>query len=88
MENPLQCPCCDYFTLPTRHDYEICPICFWEDEGVDVDEPDEESAANHGLNLRQARANFQAIGACEPSMLEHVLPPERRVGYRYVPRAI
>ena len=23
-----QCPACDYFTLPRRNEFEICPVCF------------------------------------------------------------
>ncbi|WP_350202279.1 CPCC family cysteine-rich protein, partial [Gracilimonas sp.] len=27
------CPCCHYVTLKERNIYEICPVCYWEDEG-------------------------------------------------------
>ncbi len=27
-----KCPCCQKETLDARGDYEICPVCFWEDE--------------------------------------------------------
>ncbi|HET7864112.1 MAG TPA: CPCC family cysteine-rich protein, partial [Burkholderiaceae bacterium] len=42
-----QCPCCDYFTLNRRGEYDICRICFWEDSGQDVDRPDDHSGPNH-----------------------------------------
>lgn len=29
-----KCPCCGYRTLRERGDYEICKICFWEDDGL------------------------------------------------------
>jgi hypothetical protein len=29
------CPCCGYYTLPARCSWEICLICFWEDDGQD-----------------------------------------------------
>jgi len=34
MEQPLpySCPCCGYLTLPERGAYDICPVCFWEDD--------------------------------------------------------
>jgi hypothetical protein len=54
------CPCCGYPTLAERGGYEICPLCFWEDDGQD-----ENSGAlfvpgpNHGYTLAQARQNFK-----------------------------
>ncbi|WP_240910907.1 CPCC family cysteine-rich protein [Paludisphaera soli] len=50
----FQCPCRDHFTLDERGFYEICPICFWEDSGQDLDRMDESSGNNSGLTLRQA----------------------------------
>jgi hypothetical protein len=83
-----QCPCCDYITLPERGNYLICQICFWEDDGQDIDELDLESSPNHGITLRQGRANFKAIGACEEGMIQHVLPEEERKQYEYRPRSV
>ena len=27
-----QCLCCGFKTLETRAGYDICPVCFWEDD--------------------------------------------------------
>lgn len=27
-----KCLCCGYRTLDTRSEYDICPVCFWEDD--------------------------------------------------------
>lgn len=27
-----RCYCCGYMTLDARGDFDICPVCFWEDE--------------------------------------------------------
>lgn len=27
-----RCPCCGFFTLDERGGYDICPVCFWEDD--------------------------------------------------------
>lgn len=73
-----QCPCCDYFTLSLEEDYEICPVCFWEQDYFDIELPDEESGANHGLTIREARKNFLILGACSSDMVKHVLPLQKR----------
>lgn len=31
MDN-VNCLCCGYKTLSERGNYDICPVCFWEDE--------------------------------------------------------
>lgn len=35
---PNSCPCCGYMTLSSRCQYDICAICFWEDDGQDEQE--------------------------------------------------
>lgn len=50
------CPCCGYKTLPGRGDYDICPVCWWEDEGA---EPWEYSGLN-GQTLVEAQQGFLA----------------------------
>jgi hypothetical protein len=70
------CPCCRYLTLSERGGFEICPVCFWEDDGQD----DHDAEVVHGgpngaLSLAQARANFAAFGACDERMRGHVRPP-------------
>lgn len=86
--NLFQCPCCDYFALEERHGWDICPVCFWEDGDTDLDRLDVRSGCNNGLTLRQARANYQRLGACEAKMLEHVCPPDARNSYEHQPRQI
>jgi Cysteine-rich CPCC len=83
-----QCPCCDFITLPERGNYLICPVCFWEDDGQDVDTLDEPSAPNRGITLRQGRANFKHLGACGEAMLKNVVPIERRDRFEHRPRDI
>ena len=35
------CPCCGYKTLEecSPGTFEICPICFWEDDNVQFEDP-------------------------------------------------
>jgi hypothetical protein len=84
----LQCPCCDHFTLEERGMWDICPVCFWEDDGHDHHDLDGRSGCNHGLTLRQGRDNFRRLGACEPEMIRYVCPEEGQREYKHVPRRI
>ncbi|WP_145252030.1 CPCC family cysteine-rich protein [Aeoliella mucimassa] len=82
-----QCPCCDYISLPERNNYLICPICFWEDDGIDVDRLDVHSGPNQ-MTLRTGRANFQRIGACDEEMLVNVLPAAERDAFEHRSRSL
>ncbi|MCC4261524.1 hypothetical protein LL270_12775 [Pseudomonas aestusnigri] len=69
------CPCCDYFSLSSESGYEICPVCFWEDDGVRA--PAEFSAPNH-LTLAAGRQNVLTLGACDPASVARVDRQARR----------
>lgn len=72
----VRCPCCHYRTLPERGHYDICPVCFWEDDGQDDHDADEVFGGPNGdLSLTQARLNFAAYGASDLDNREHVRPP-------------
>lgn len=67
------CPCCGYKILdeePTDT-YDICKICFWEDDGVQFRDPDYEGGANV-VSLRQAQKNYIMFGACQENHIEFV----------------
>jgi hypothetical protein len=73
----VACPCCACRTLPTRGDYELCPVCFWEDDGQDDDDADVVRGGPNGLlSLTQARANYAAFGACDRPFLQKVRSPK------------
>lgn len=84
----VQCDCCDYFTLDDGADYEICPICFWEQDAFGISEPDEASGPNHGLSLREGRKNFVELGASSAQFVEKVVPVWERASYCYALRTI
>lgn len=85
-EGEFQCPCCDYYTLAGRAGFEICPICYWEDDGQDMGELDRVSGPNH-ITLRAARENFERIGASDEAALPLVAAPGDRDGVRREVRA-
>jgi hypothetical protein len=70
VEELAACPCCGYRSLRERGAYEICRVCFWEDDGTT--EPDRVSGPNH-MTLRDARLNVQRFGAVTENAREHVL---------------
>lgn len=67
------CPCCGYKTFDSKPDgsYNICPVCFWEDDPIQLNNPDYEGGANP-MSLRQAQKNFLDFGACDRNMLQNV----------------
>ncbi|MCS5733446.1 CPCC family cysteine-rich protein [Herbiconiux daphne] len=70
------CPCCGYLTLsaPATGTYEICPVCFWEDDAAQSRDPSLVAGAN-GTNLIDARANFAVFGAVEAQFAEFTRAP-------------
>lgn len=71
------CPCCRYLTLEERGGHEICPVCFWEDDGQDQAEADVvRGGSNAELSLTQARSNFALFGACAERFRADVRKPE------------
>jgi len=71
-----QCPCCGHRTLRERAAFEICPVCFWEDDGQD--DPDADvvrGGPNRDLSLSRARENYRRIGACCEQDLPFVRSP-------------
>ncbi|WP_421704542.1 CPCC family cysteine-rich protein [Aliiroseovarius sp.] len=55
------CPCCGFPTLEARAVFDICEICWWEDDGQDAPYADEVWAGpNKDYSLTMARQNFLA----------------------------
>jgi hypothetical protein len=62
-----------------RGAHDICPVCFWEDDGQDDHDADEvRGGPNYSPSLSEARRNFSRIGAVEERVLPHVRPPTDR----------
>lgn len=68
----VPCPCCGYDTLTAASNYEVCPICFWED--VPATDLIMRITSNR-VTLLQAQQNFLAIGACEAEFRTLTRPP-------------
>ncbi len=73
---PVRCPCCLCKTLSERGGFDICSVCFWEDDGQDDYDADVvRGGPNGALSLTQARANYRRLGACEARFVQSVRPP-------------
>lgn len=55
IEHLNTCPCCEYRTLSTISDYDICELCMWEDDGTAA--PESYSHPNH-MTLSTAKKQF------------------------------
>lgn len=85
---PYACPCCGFVTLPQRGAHDLCPVCYWEDDGQDDQDADVvRRRPNAGLSLTAARSNFLRVGACEEAFVGNVrdpLPEEIPVDQRHL----
>ena len=54
----IACPCCGLPTLSEPASHEICPVCWWQDDGQDDSTAEEvRGGPNGGYSLARARAN-------------------------------
>ncbi len=70
-----RCPCCHYKTLEERGGYDICSVCFWEDDGQDDQDADTEGGGPNHMSLTQARENYRRFGAIQERLIPLVRPP-------------
>ena len=72
---PFTCPCCGHRTFSGfPGSYELCGVCFWEDDGAQLLDPAHAGGAN-ALSLMDSQANYARIGACEECFVDNVRPP-------------
>ena len=70
-----KCPCCGHYTLGVTRQYDICPVCYWEDDPFQFDDPDLEHEANT-VSLNQAKENYKEFGAAQENFIKSVRPPK------------
>ena len=56
--------------------YDICPVCFWEDDPEQYKNPTLKGGANH-VSLCDARVHFKQYGACDTEMKKYVRGPKK-----------
>ena len=68
-----RCPCCRSLTLHGRGGFEICPVCWWEDDGQDDhDAQAARGGPNGAISLGEARENYRRFGASEAVYADRV----------------
>ncbi len=92
LEDVFPCVCCGYLVLSEAPgSYDICPICFWEDDLVQLRWPDFGGGANR-YSLIEAQQSFRLHGVSEMRLLRFVRPPSqgesREAGWRPVDAAL
>jgi hypothetical protein len=76
VSNQYRCPCCGYRTLAAPEALELCPVCWWEDDGQeDEDASEVRLTVNGPLSLSEARMHFVECGAAHPRFLPYVRKP-------------
>jgi hypothetical protein len=75
MSKKFPCPCCGYLTLNEGPgQYDVCPICYWEDDLSQLRFPTMGGGANKP-SLLEAQIKFAETGAIEERFLPHVRKP-------------
>lgn len=72
----MRCLCCGYKTLSLPGGLELCPVCWWQDDGQDDSDSEiVRGTVNGNLSLAEARLNFGLYGAADPRFKSHVRTP-------------
>jgi|SRR5579871_6148078 len=67
------CPCCGYMSFEDPPgSYDICQICHWEDDAVQLRFPYRGGA---NLPLVDAQKNYAAFGACQEHLKQYARQP-------------
>ncbi|MBP7319161.1 MAG: hypothetical protein BGO40_03540 [Chryseobacterium sp. 39-10] len=68
----FQCKCCGNYSLGEfpNGTFEICEICFWEDDNVQSDNPNFIVGANK-ISLNKAKENYSKFGISNPNLIEN-----------------
>ncbi len=76
MTDSYPCPCCRFLTLSEKPPgtFEICPVCRWEDDYAQYNNPSLVGGANK-VSLNQAQENYREFGAVSRDDVAFVRKP-------------
>lgn len=63
MEEKHKCPVCGKFDFEEYNSLEICEVCGWQDDAVQVENPDSTDGANR-ISFNQALEAYKVKKAC------------------------
>lgn len=71
------CACCGFLTMdePEPGSFDICSVCFWQDDEVQFDDINYRGGANDE-SLSEARDNYKNFGVYSLQFLKMVRPPQ------------
>lgn len=69
-----RCYCCGYYTLTDTSD-EICPVCWWQDDIPQREDPYYGGGPNNGISLNEAKKNYKKFGVFNPKYINKVRNP-------------
>ena len=74
---PYPCPCCGHFGFDEPPgSYEICPVCFWEDDALQLEFATTLAGGANKPSLLQAQRNYAVLAACEERLRPYVRAPQ------------
>ena len=56
----IKCPVCGKYEFNDLNDFDICPVCGWENDVIQLEDPDYDGGANH-ISLNEARMIYKKI---------------------------
>lgn len=69
-----RCDCCGYYTLLEKRDY-ICPVCGWQEDIVQKEDPYFVGGANYEISLNEAKKNYKKYGVFNVKYINKVRQP-------------
>lgn len=73
------CPCCGFRTLSKRNAYELCPVCYWEDDPHQANQPKSPDGAN-AVSLIAGQRAYARMGAMADVFRTKVRQPRKDEG--------
>jgi hypothetical protein len=76
--NEYTCPCCGYIVFSEAPgSYDVCHVCFWEDDDVQLADPWFPGGANKP-NLIESQKHYKKYGAMGKEFVKNVKGPQKK----------